>query len=234
MFNNFCAGQELRALMSSKTLPEPIVKQLVPAFQQSFGVRNRGTLLNDMLAFNEKDADIQNSTRLTRLKRGMENRLREKLRHRGLIGDGPHSALGEEVLLQRSITRRGVRFCPKSVSLGDSQVVFGDLPNGRWGAGNIKEIVVWPRRNAGQVEYYTFFIVEELLPLSSQHAGYDTYRAYHTLAGMLWYKRTTESLIAFDDVVCHYACTPRPAGQFSIPHDCVHVLPLDRVSPCIE
>ena len=216
--------------MRSGTLPEPVMRTLAPAFQQFFEEGGRGTLLNDMLAFHEQKVAIQNTTRFTRLKRDMEDRLRARLRHDGLIGAEPSSVLGEEVLLQPSITRRGVRFCPNSTSVGDSQVVFGDFPNGQWAAGNIKEIVVWPHRIADQVEFRAFVIVEALLPLSPEHAAYDTYRAFRSVAGMLYYKRTTEILIALDDIVCHYASTPRPAGQFPIPYDCVHVLPLDRVS----
>ncbi|EKM49450.1 uncharacterized protein PHACADRAFT_33492 [Phanerochaete carnosa HHB-10118-sp] len=185
MFENFCAGQEIRALMGSEMLPEPIMRCMGPEFERVFGKDSRGTLLNDMLAFREEaQFELQNTTDYTRLGRDLEANLRQLLWQDGLIITQARTILGEDVLLQQSITRRGVRFCSKSSSVGDSQVVFGDLSTEAWAAGNIREIIVWPCQLQGeQVEYHFYAIIEVLHQLSAEHAALDPYRAYCPSAG---------------------------------------------------
>lgn len=231
MFESFCAGQEIRALLISETLPEPITKWMLPEFERVFEQDGGGTLLNDMFACrDEVQLDLQNTTHYTRLERSLEVRLQKLLREAGLIDSRGYTVLGEDVLLQRSIMRRGVRFCPKSASVGDSQVVFGDLSTGAWNAGNISEIIVWPRHlRTGQIEYHSFAVVEALRPLSEEHIKFDNYRTYLFTAGRLYYTKSDTVVVSFQDIVCHYACIPRPSQHTAIPQDCVHVLPLDRV-----
>lgn len=230
MFNSFCSAQELRVFMHSGQLPEEVTTRLLPQFERVFDEGGRGTLQNDIRAFHTQPQQLENTTRFTRLRPADDTRLRARLRADGVI-TAAYDIPGQEVLLQRSVTHRGVRFCTKSTAAGDSQIVFGDLAKGTWQAGKIAQIIVWPRRlRQGEMEYHTFVEVEALHPLSPEDAEADPYRPYPFVAGRLYYSEASSTMIGFQDIACHFARVSRPKEHTGLGHDCIHVLPLDRVS----
>lgn len=103
-------------------------------------------------------------------------------------------------------------------------VIIGTVE--KWSAARITDIFVTSPRLEKTGELY--LVVEIFSPLSHKQAQNDRYLRY-PLAGRLFLNRISEtSVVRADQILCHYAATPMKVDQ--IDTECVHVLPLLRVS----
>lgn len=229
MLRNFCAGQNTRALMLGEK-SSPVLERLQPAFQKVFENDVRGTLLSDIWAADPDDTTPQydNTSHKTPLDGPTYELFEAKLND--LRWPPLQARLSAEVFSQRSIRRRQARFSVSSVSLGDSQVVFGDYPDGDWSAGRIEDMFVWPkggRRDRENRELAAFCLVKTFKPLSEDDAVQDPYRVFGPTGGRLFYEGGYQTTVLhIDEIKCHFAGIARKPQY--IQAGCLHVLPLDR------
>ncbi len=230
MFERFCAGQNIRALMAGNSIP-PAASRLQDDFQKIFAGDTRGSLLNDMWTFEADDPlTYTNKTRLTRLDASSHRLLQKRLCMDGLLDPEDNGPLQDPVLEQRSIKQRGVTLSTAAASIGNSSIVFGDYPSGIWHAGTILNIFLWNSEPAGSPEnYIPFFLVRVYEPLKEKDRKHDHYRQFPKVAGQLFYRNISQDpvLLRMEDIQCHCALTPFQSD--TITQACVHILPLDRV-----
>lgn len=232
MFSRFCSGANIRAMMKNSPLPDDIGELLGPIFCRVFDGDSRGTMLNDALAGITPDAiddtAYANSKRFMKLSERTHRMLEERLHKEQHSHLPPKRILREPVLFQQSVTHLARRYSTFRTSLGDSRVIYGDFPHGDWAAGRITHIFVWSQSGREDTVY---LVIEPLSPLRSIDIKFDRYRTYPLAGGKLFYNRFTPetALITLDEVVAHFAGTTYYVGD--LPHECIHVLPLDRVSP---
>ena len=185
------------------------------AFTTIFDDETRGTLFNDILAFNlESDYTYKNHTKYSALPPHLQTILRsDRLRLPSV-----------KVLFQSTISRFGMSFSTHTTASGDSMVIIGTVE--KWSAARITDIFVTSPRPDKPGELY--LAVEIYCPLSHKQAQHDKYLRY-PLAGRLFLNRISDSLVVkADQILCHYAATPMIIDQ--IEAECIHVLPLLRVS----
>lgn len=218
MFERFCAGQNIRALMREGITTDDYITPLQTRFLDIFASDARGTLLNDLCAFESTQLTYGNHTRTTVLEPELD-----QLLCRTLVGQNGCRTSKRRVLSQRSVTLQGTTYSCSDVSQGDSQIVYGNYPRGPWRAGQISKIFV----HRG----HAYFVVLQFRELSPEHQGYDHYRLFPGVGGKLTYGpdhlESGRVLLRLEDIRCHFAAIPH-INQ-AVPRPCVHVLPLDRV-----
>ena len=97
----------------------------------------------------------------------------------------------------------------------------------KWSPARITDIFVAQLSHQGKLG--VFLAVEVYCPLSHKQAQHDKFLQY-PLAGRLFLDRISEtSVVRAEQILCHYAATPMRVDQIGA--DCLHVLPLLRVSP---
>lgn len=225
MFNTFIVGQQLRAGIVDRTWSQGDVQaRLRDAFLATFESDRRGTLLNDIWAFDDEaaptpDAHSTSSTLTEDIYALLQNRL-----------NGPssqHRYFRQTVLVQPTITKNGVTFSTFRNSPGNSHVVYGPFSDGRWSAGRIVAIFFWPHTDS---ESIACLVVEPFRELEDAETRYDPYRLFHANAsGKLFHASFERPIVLLiQDIVCHFASTPYHITQLGT--DVIHALPLDRVS----
>lgn len=231
MFNHFCAGQNIKALVLGNT-SSPVLKRLQPVFCKRFDNDSRGTLLSDIYALDTADhIHLTNSSHKTTLAPEIYGLLMAKLRQMGpsWASSAWRATLKEPVLTQTSITARSIKYSVANTAIGDSQVVFGNYPRGDWSAGRIDAIFAWPKAHRADAEedQTIFLLLRIFKPLPPDEAGQDFYRFY-TDGGRLFQAEYEAgfSLIQVHEIVAHFAGTAH-LGEDGVPHR-LHVLPLDR------
>ncbi|KAG2745834.1 hypothetical protein P692DRAFT_20849864 [Suillus brevipes Sb2] len=140
MFNRFCEAQNLRALFCAEKLPSEL-RELIPEYKRVFEGDIRGTLVNDMLAydehFNSRYAEVTWS---------------------------------EQAFQHTYITRLGETFATASASARDSLVVYRSHNKERR-YGRIHNIFSHTQRGEDNIQRsLTFFVVAPFDCLSSRHA----------------------------------------------------------------
>ncbi len=168
MFERFCAGQSIRSRMTGNAMHKSM-KPLQDLFRRFFGGDTRGTLMNDMWAFEKDLVDYSNHTDFTRLPDTIYDLLKQRLHRDREIS--LTAILHTPVLVQRTVTCRGIKFSRFTTSLGDSQVIFGQYPSGDWSAGTISDIFMWPDTSGsetGETVLTPFFVVERFASLSQE------------------------------------------------------------------
>lgn len=208
----------------NKTLPK-----LQRVFSSVFEGDHRGTFLNDILAFEDDESfKLRNSSNTSIL----EPQYRDLLwRYSGT----PETRVGSihQVYMQSSIEVQGVTYSTVQTSPGNSCIVYHDpgSPSSSWRAGRIVSIFLRKSSHTGTTAPagLPLFVVHEYVPLSDQDTIHDFYRKHGSSGGRIFYARQgVLTLLSIRDVLCHFACTPLTID--GIEEDCVHVLPLNRVS----
>lgn len=98
------------------------------------------------------------------------------------------------------------------------------------GAGKIKDIFLHGRMVQGKAVIEPFFVVDQYVPLTPEHAAVDPYRRFVDLQTRLFYNRATTDLkiLALKDIRCHFAALTYAPDEIS--EECIVVRSLDRVS----
>ena len=210
LLNKFCQAQNLRVAICRDDIQDSL-RTMRQAFTAIFDDETRGTLFNDMLAFNlESEYTYKNHTEYSALPPHLQAIARSERLQLPSI----------KVLFQSSISRFGVSFSTRTTASGDSMVIIGTVE--KWSAATITDIFVTSPRPGKPGELYV--VVEIYCPLSHKQAQHDKFLRY-PLAGRLFLNRISETLIVkADRILCHYAATPMSVDQ--IGSECIHVLPL--------
>ncbi|KAH8980793.1 hypothetical protein EDB92DRAFT_1973941 [Lactarius akahatsu] len=121
-------------------------------------------------------------------------------------------------------SHRGAMFSPSLFSIRDSHVIIGHQISSDWHTGKIKQIFTVPFRLSSEA----YFIVQRFKELSAQEAQRDPYRRYPFVGGRLYDPELEGEIevVAVQEVIAHFACTPYDGQAFGIP--CFHALPLDK------
>ena len=186
-----------------KNLPK-----LQHAFSVAFQNDARGTLLNDMLAFEESDIFQYGNTSKTSLLPPEHLTLLLKYRTSGLpINPTRH------VFMQTSVHTQSMTFSVSQTSHSNSLIIYrypGDRSSAPWRAGKIISIFVSKQLPGDGRSLMTgpFFIVSDYCALSNEEASHDWYRKYGDAGGRLFHAVHGSSvLLSMRDIVCHFACT---------------------------
>ncbi|KAL6303846.1 hypothetical protein BKA93DRAFT_734280 [Sparassis latifolia] len=233
MLRRFCMRQNLRSLFNPESLPQSISSIIAP-FISSFQSEHRGTLLQDMLAFEDPlgDPDLDN------------DELEKETRDFSRLGDQEWNALQSwfagHNFIRPHINRYVVRnkklevqddiYKPVTTSRGDSYIVFQRADDADWRAGRVVDIFTHSYRQENIDVRRNFLLVEEYIALEIRHIQFDPYRKFPFVGGRLFYDKVRDQLIVLevDEITCHFAHTRRTTPSIDI--DCVHVLPLNKVS----
>ncbi len=226
MLKQFCAGQNIRALMTGPV--HEALQSLQTVFVEVFQGDNRGTLLNDICAFEDaRKLQFKNHKVTTALDDETYRLLQHKLHSNASAR--PWALLQRKALIQASISRLGVKFSTFENAPGDSYIIFGDLSNGLWSAGRISQIFVWGSSDSPEHQS-ALFLTRKYVALNAADSKFDCYSklSVGAFTGRLFYREfeDTPVLLGIDDIVCHFASTPVSLAK--IQRKCVHVLPLDR------
>ncbi|GBE86757.1 hypothetical protein SCP_0906380 [Sparassis crispa] len=231
MLRRFCMRQNLRSLFNPESLPQSISSIIAP-FISSFQSEHRGTLLQDMLAFEDPlgDPDLDN------------DELEEETRDFSRLGDQEWNALQSwfagHNFIRPHINRYVVRnkklevqddiYKPVTTSRGDSYIVFQCADDADWRAGRVVDIFTHSYRQENIDVRRNFLLVEEYIALEIRHIQFDPYRKFPFVGGRLFYDKVRDQLIVLevDEITCHFAHTRRTTPSIDI--DCVHVLPLNK------
>ena len=198
------------------------------AFSTAFQNDARGTLLNDILAFEDGNTvKYGNTSKLTLL---------PSEQHTLLCGY-PTSGImvnpTRHVFMQTSVQTLGMVFSTFRTSYGNSLVIYRhpeDHSSAPWKAGKIVSIFVskQPTGDNRPMTSGPFFVVENYRPLSNTEAMYDCYRRYGDAGGRLFHTEHNGSvLLLMRDIICHFARTTVDVPELG--GDLMHVLPLARV-----
>lgn len=220
MLSKFCMAQDLRAFIAD-SLPDSM-DEARDAFYDVFEDEKRGSLMNDILAFDQPLVMYNNTTKLSKL---------EDETHK-LLKSVSHSPdlVPPRALRQRSITYRGVDFAIHTHSKANSFVVYGDISSNTWQAAKIVDILVQLQEDTHVQEDTVVVVVENFMRLTKVDADKDPYRkfAYSDVVGMLFYAKTSGKVVLdIRNIVCHFAHTEMKFSD--ILEECIHALPLDRV-----
>ena len=216
------------------------IKALVDEYIQSFESDIRGTLKGELKAMSEgsgTDADIWRVISQARttdhkcLTDSTANRV-----HAWLSDQTPRVSsnrhLNPYVLPLNDFKDRGVRYCVAQMSSGDSHIIFVRKGGQRWKAGRIVKMFRYYQYERDGFSRFTqvFFLVEEYCRLTEEDAKHDPYRKFPVAGGQLLYNtcRQEPRLLTVDDILCHCAIIPRRLPGANV--ECIHVLPLDKVS----
>lgn len=217
MFERFCMMQNLRALMQFD-LPSEVL-DLQARFLNVFGPDYGGTALNDLWASDVDAPQYHNTSKRKSLDKETWALLKQWFVDKALGNHAPR-----DVLFQRSVKKWNMRFSTRvgRTHNGDSNIVWGNPATDSWHAGRIRSIFVWP----GEVEQ--IFLVVDQLKAKGNTSLWQRYRS--SAAGRIFEDKVSGTrILRLDEVACHSAVVPFAFGPAKQP--CLHVLPLERVSP---
>lgn len=223
------------------------VSEITEGYNKYMNEDKRGTRIHDAVSL-KKDiksgGDPGNKEKSVKLEadvyRGVLARLNSEL-NRTVYVPRPRKApdqffLSEDAIVCNKIQVKGVRYQPASVSAGNSNIMFTAPGSSSPVAGQISQIFIHERKLPGGESKIkeTFLAVRPLARLSQVDEKLDIYRTFPIVGGSLHYARYDDRVhvIRPSDIVCHFAKT-RMGRVMQISEPCFHVLPLDRVRPCI-
>lgn len=154
----------------------------------------------------------------------------------------PHQEyLLSDAMRVSSLRLHGVTYKSSLNSSGDSNILFsrrvetaGNTRPGRppFGTvpGKITDMFLHKRFEQNAWVEELFIVVRPLILLSSQHTPFDRYRTFGHSGGFLCYDKYESKgiILTQEDILCHVAQTAMVVE--GIPRNCVHILPLNRVS----
>jgi hypothetical protein len=229
----FCQGANLRALMASNHVPEPL-KALKPAFDKTFGNDFSITLLQDLhvkdpvTTATNGPAEWRRDHTSVILSQEACNAFCHYLEMRFGHG-GNNEGVQITVQMQRKIVLHGASFCPVKHSHKNSQVIFVDPITQMQRAGEINEIFVyrWLDEKKSWVAD-TFFSVHPFKQLLPHEAQYDPYRHYPLLDVCIYHRlKEPITIISWRNIISHAATCP--ISWPKIGNDLIVVQSLDRV-----
>ncbi|EIW65135.1 uncharacterized protein TRAVEDRAFT_109543 [Trametes versicolor FP-101664 SS1] len=240
----FYLGANLRALMEETDWPDkPEFRAMKNAYLDAVRDAVRGTRLADFYSAHGDMAHPELSSVFNEHKlENLPSTIYDTLYTRISVLDGnifaPIFAELDDLRLRlplgaqhvSSFAHRGATYATSISSRNNSFVLFDTPGTSVPMAGMIKDIFLHGRLVQGKAIIEPFFVVEEYVPLSLEHATLDPYRRFEDLGTRLFYHRTTETpkLLALQDIRCHFAgMTYTPDG---IGEECIVVRSLDRVS----
>jgi hypothetical protein len=222
MLTRFCMSQNIRDTVQN--LPQEL-EAVKDSFIETFESDGRGTLPNEIGSHFDRVATFRNTTKYTRLSDELYGLLCNR---------NPNDVPSQRALMQTSFEYRRATFSAKDHSKDNSYVIIGSYPDAEWCAAQITEIIVQPRQGAILEDSFDLVVVLKMFSMVNEHdASHDFYLAQnrHIGVGSLFYKKAQpqKQLANIQDIVCHFSCNPLPKIP-GISRDCIHVLPLYRVS----
>lgn len=168
-----------------------------------------------------------------------------------IAADGEHTLLSHHATPLSRMPISGVFYKPRTVSQGDSNIIFKHPTLSGVHPGRIEQIFVHTR-NSSQTPLIerteVFLVVKRLEPISEEDQVFDPYRKYRSIIGGLYYDSYLSDIyiLRVEDVLCHFVKTPmgllkvkKPqldsreehtnGNDYQFQRDCAHVRPLDRV-----
>jgi hypothetical protein len=222
LLNQFTAAQKLATLITSKLIPSTaLCDRFIKITEQD----KRGFLLNDIWAAENSNAFQYNNNSVHS---SLEKEVFDLLKVSFTQNSQENVCASSKFYLQDTVTRHGVVYSSSRASSGNSFILFGDYPNGRWYAGQITSMFVW-ERNIQHSPRRCFAVIDcfrDLLPKDCQHDLYCQYSP--NIAGRLVYAEQRErTVVPLEKIICHFAATSYSSD--SILQQLLHVLPLDKV-----
>lgn len=164
MLRQFCLAQNIRALIS-EDLPKSL-SAVKDAFVTAFDDDRRGSLINDILAF-EDCMTYKNTATYTRLDDELY----------GLFQNRSTSQFPDRrVLMQQTCYHRGVQYAVFTHSKADSYVIFGSWPSREWRAGRITDIFVQTHHSEDDANVNIWAAIHEFVPLNNKDSSNDPFR----------------------------------------------------------
>lgn len=242
MLYALCHKQNLRTLIKQLgSLNDPNVKSVVDEYIRSFESGHRGTLKGELMAYHDGDSSDQIVWGDIDKARGADHEVLEDSTAsmvRGWLSDRGSlyvQNVNPYVLPLTKYQDRGFCYRASHISDGDSHIAFVRSGGKRWRAGCIVKIFRYYRYERDGHPRFTqvFFLVQEYARLTQEHAEHDPYRKFPIAGGQLFYNilRPRLRLLTVDNITCHCAIIPRLLPCINI--ECIHVLPLDKVSMVI-
>ncbi|KAI6024144.1 hypothetical protein PISMIDRAFT_25540 [Pisolithus microcarpus 441] len=231
MLHRFCMGQHLRALMSSEFLPSNATSLLVD-FDRIFRTSLRGTLFNDILAFDRSSDASDEASHADDLKPMSEDHYR--LLHDWLSTHAtdydPRKGIRPYASMCKSVHWRGETYSVASTSLKNSHILFRTGGSDH-AAGVIQHIFAHRRATTNDVmSTQTFFVVSQFaelpveVPLSSAYKSFPDAGARCVSTALL----SDARLLTTSDVVCHFShATVCTAGM---EREVLYIQSLDKAS----
>ena len=175
IFERFCEGQNLRAQFTTDDMKKNLPK-IQRAFSAAFQNDARGTLLNDILAFEDGDTVKYSNTSRTMLLPSEQHILLLGYQTSGRVVNPTR-----HVFMQTSVQTQGMMFSTSKTSYGNSLVIYrhaGDDSSVPWKAGKIVSIFMskQPAGDNRPLMSGPFFVAENFRPLSNKEATHDCYR----------------------------------------------------------
>lgn len=238
MLHAFCHKQNLNVLIKQllQIDCDERVRSLAIDYIRAFESDNRGTLQGELLSGID---ETSSETAWMRAQAGEHEFLEPntaQLVRRWFARNDPQShkcsAINPYVIPKDKVCDRGIVYKPVHVSKGDSGIVFTLEGEQIWRAGHITKIFLYYKhiRDGTPPITQTFYLVQAFERLTTEHARRDPYRKFCVAGGRLFYAafEPITYLLTKNDITCHFASIPRRLPGDSV--QCVHVLPLDKVS----
>ncbi|KAH9936457.1 uncharacterized protein B0H18DRAFT_818538, partial [Fomitopsis serialis] len=236
-----CRASNLRALLQEPEI-RGTVEEFVDAYDGLFHANKRGTKFRDsMLGMGSPRAEgvpgrrmrvVMVDDRAFRALLALLNQDAGKDVYADARDIGSNRLqLYNRVVDCASVHISGVSYKPDSRSSKDSNIIFQLSSDNRVScAGRIRQIFQHTRRDSrNEKTTETFLVVDRFEELSTDDIRWDHYRTFPHVGGRLCYNKIKPDVLVIRpaQVLSHFAktsvCVPR------ISHECVHVLPLDRV-----
>ena len=232
MLRRFCMGQQLRALLSSEFMPVEM-KHILLDFDRIFQGTTRGTLFNDILAFDgpqdgaEQDINWKDSD-LRPLSADDHRLLQEWLSvHAGDYdvskGARPYA------YPRRSVSWHGEAFSAQSTSPPNSSIIF--RTDEGLAAGVIQRIFSHTRTTTDGVKLtQTFFVVGKYAGLMEECPLANAYNDFPDVGVRCVSTSIIPNaiLLSRSDVVCHFASAV--LRQSEVGCDVLYIQALDKVN----
>lgn len=216
-----CRAASLQALLRDPRLANGPAQEIIDAYVDYAFKDSRGTRLRDAIAFTKRGLHGTRKPREEQLSRPGHATISKWFSTQGYILTDRNVQCHKEIFIE------GVRYRTSQSSARDSNVYvrLGD----QYGAGQLQNIFECRVTKDGRTfESRTVLHGFLLRSLSPEHADLDFYRRYRIQGGLLFYAtQDTSVLLNPQDIVCHFA---RTARSHPVIGECVHVLPLNRVS----
>ncbi|KAI0364513.1 hypothetical protein BV20DRAFT_1039369 [Pilatotrama ljubarskyi] len=245
----FYAGANLRSLMEEIEWPDATpFRAMRTAYYDAFRSATRGTRLADFRPVLEQDGEdvLSPSARydekkLVELPQDIYDGLLRRITElegplfastfARLEDHRPRLPLGAQHV--STFDHFGITYAKQAFSRANSYILFRDgsersqdFPR----AGQIQDIFLHGRMVAGKAIVEPFFVINELVPLSPEHAEVDLFRHLEDIQSRLFYNRTTSTpcILSLNDIRSHFAAftyIPVDIGE-----ECIVIKLLDRVS----
>ncbi|KAI6001766.1 hypothetical protein EDD15DRAFT_2158234, partial [Pisolithus albus] len=208
MLRRFCMGQHLRALISSEFLPHDATSLLVD-FDRIFQTNLRGTLFNDILAFDgssDVSEDTSDTGEITLMSEDQCRLLHDWLSTNAIDYD-PRKGVRPYASVHKSVRRRGEVYSVASASLKNSHIMFR-VTGSDHAAGVIQHIFSHRRVTTNNVMLtQMFFVVSQYAELPIEVPLSRAYKCFPDV-GVRCVSTTllpNARLLTASDVLCHFA-----------------------------